>query len=58
MRFLKEIFANFYTIGTFGLGWGIGELATKDYKTAAWVLFAVSIFFMIGYFVERFAEGE
>lgn len=58
MRFLKEIFAGIYHIGTFCLGWGIGELATKDYKTAAWLLFAVSIFFLIGYFSERFAEGE
>lgn len=56
MKFLKEIFADIYAICGFGLGWGIGELATKDYKTAAWVLFAVSIFFIIGYFAERFSD--
>ena len=52
MNIFKKIMNVVCRFGTFGLGFGIGELATGDYKSAAWVLFAVSIIFMVGWFVE------
>ena len=56
MRILKEIIRSMQNFGSFVFGWGLGELFTGDYKSAAWILFSVSIFFIIGYFVERYSE--
>lgn len=53
MKIFKGILSVICRFATFGLGWAIGDLFTGDYKTAAWVLFAVSIIFMVGWFTER-----
>lgn len=57
MKVFKEIMAALCRpFGTFGFGWAIGELLTGDYKSAAWVLFVVSILFIVGYFAERLSK--
>lgn len=58
MKIFKEIINIILRFGTFALGWAIADLFTGDYKSAAWILFATSILFLIGYFTERFSEGE
>ena len=40
----------------FCLGFAMHDLFTGDYKNAAWVLFVVSIFFMVGYYAERLSR--
>lgn len=40
----------------FCLGSAISDLFTGDYKNAAWLLFVVSILFMVGYFAERLSR--
>lgn len=39
-----------------GLGWATGDLLMEDYKSAAWILFVVSIIYLVGYFTERFSK--
>lgn len=57
MRIFKEIMASINrVISLFGFGFAIGDLFTGDYKRAAWVLFVVSILFMVGYFAERWSD--
>ena len=41
---------------TFGFGWATADLFGGYYKSAAWVLFVVSILFMVGYFTERWSD--
>lgn len=43
------------TIGSIGLGYGIGKVFYKDYKIASWILSIVSILLMIGYCVEKYS---
>ncbi len=43
---------------TFGFGWAMADLFTGDYKSAAWVLFVVSIVFGVGYFAERWSNED
>lgn len=56
MTIFKEILKVILRFGPFAFGWAIGNLITGDYKTAAWILFSVSIFFIVGYFTERFSN--
>lgn len=57
MKIFKEVMAILCNpIGTFGLGFAIYDLFTGDYQKAAWVLFVVSILFLVGYSVERLSE--
>lgn len=57
MEIFKEIIGIINrTICTFGLGFGASRMFNGDYKTASWVLFVVSILFMVGYFVERWSH--
>ena len=56
MKIFKEIINSTMFWGTFAFGWAICDLITGDYKCAAWILFGVSIFFIIGYFTERFSK--
>lgn len=59
MIFFKELIRFIQPFAIFAFGWGIGDLIiTGDYKSAAWILFSVSIFFIIGYFTERFSECD
>ena len=57
MKIFKEVISmiNHY-IGCFGFGWAIADLGQGDYKSAAWVLFVVSILFIVGYFAERWSK--
>ena len=41
------------TVGAFCFGFSIPQLFQGNYNVAAWILFAVSILFIVGYFVER-----
>lgn len=55
MEIFKEIIGIVNrTIATFGFGFGVTRLIKGEYELASWVLFGVSILFMVGYFVERF----
>ncbi len=56
MEVFKEIigFIN-RTIGTFCFGFAIPKLFKGDYDIAAWMLFAVSILYIVGYFTERWS---
>lgn len=57
MKIFKEIMAVLCRpFGTFGFGWAIGDLIVRDYKSAAWILFVVSILFIVGYFAERLSN--
>lgn len=57
MKTFKEVISIINRhIGCFGFGWAIADLFTGDYKNAAWVLFVVSILFMVGYFTERWSN--
>lgn len=57
MKIFKEIMAVLCRpFGTFGFGWAVGDLFAGDYKGAAWVLFVVSILFIVGYFTERWSK--
>ena len=53
MKVFKNILNVICRFGTFCFGWAIADLFTGDYKSAAWILFAVSIIFMVGWFTER-----
>ena len=44
------------TFGVFCLGSGIGNMFREQYELAAYFLFAVSILYSVGYFVERWSE--
>lgn len=46
------------TICPFSFGFATYDLFTKDYKSAAWVLFVVAIIFMVGYFAERWTNED
>ena len=44
------------TIGTFCFGFAMRDLFTGKYKNAAWILFVVSVLFMVGYFAEQWSK--
>ena len=57
MKIFKEVMAVLCNpIGTFCIGFASYDLFTGDYKNAAWVLFVVSILFLIGYSSERLSK--
>lgn len=56
MKIFKEIMAIMFRFGIFGFGWAMADLFTGDYKAAAWVLFVVSIMFIVGYLTERLSK--
>ena len=57
MNIFKEvIYIVNSTIVTFGFGCGVAQLLSKDYQIASWVLFGVSILFIVGYFTERCSQ--
>jgi len=57
MKIFKEIMAILCNpIGTFCIGFSTYDLFTGDYKNAAWLLFVVSILFLVGYFAERLSK--
>ena len=57
MKIFKEVIGVINrTISTFCFGYAIADLFTGDYKTASWMLFIVSILFMVGYFTERWSN--
>lgn len=57
MKIFKEIIGIVNrTIATFGFGFGVAKLFNGEYKLTSWVLFGVSILFMIGYFTERWSK--
>ena len=59
MKIFKEVMAILCNpIGTFLLGFATYDLFTGDYKTAAWVLFATSIVFLVGYSVEYLSKED
>ena len=59
MKIFKDVMAILCRhFATFGLGWSTADLLTGDYKSAAWVLFVVSIMFMVGYFAERWTNED
>lgn len=57
MKIFKEvIFILFRPFGVCWLGLATSNLFAEDYKTAAWMLFVVSIIFGVGYFTERWSK--
>ena len=57
MEIFKEVIGIInHTIGTLCFGYAIADLFTGDYKTASWMLFIVSILFVVGYFTERWSK--
>lgn len=59
MKIFKDIvYVINKTIGMFGLGCGAARMFDGDYELASWILFIVLIFFVIGYFTERWSRGE
>ena len=56
MKVFKEVIGVINrTIGTFCFGFGMSQLFIGKHDIAAWILFAVSILFIVGYFVERWS---
>ena len=57
MKVFKEIIGIINrTIGMFCFGWAIPDIFMGDYKVAAWLLFVVSILFIVGYLTERWSN--
>lgn len=57
MKIFKEIIGILNrSISIFGFGVGIAGLFDGEYELASWVLFCVSILFMVGYFAERWSK--
>jgi len=57
MKIFKEIIAFINrTIVAFGFGVAVVRLSVGDYKIASWLLFGISILFMVGFFTERWSK--
>ena len=57
MKIFKKIIGILnLSISNFGFVVGIAGLFDGEYELASWVLFCVSILFMVGYFAERWSK--
>ena len=57
MKIFREIICIINrTIGLFCFGFATNRIFIGDYKVASWLLFAISILFMISYFTERLSN--
>lgn len=57
MKIFKEVIGVINrTIGTFCFGFASMRVFVGDYKIASWILFVVSILFIVGYFTERWSD--